>query len=74
MTPQVTKSRAFTLSELLLAYAVLALVLWLMIGVGGYIQNEAKARLASDMVLVLREALATYHAETETYPACGPVV
>ena len=57
-----------TRAELLLVYVVLALVLVLMAGLGGYVQKEAKSRLAEDMLLTLREALAAYHSAVGRYP------
>ncbi len=47
--------------ELLLVYVVLALATVLLAGVNGYVQREAKCRLAEDMLLTLRESLPAYH-------------
>lgn len=57
-----------TRMELVLTYAVVALMMALMVGVGDYIQRESKGRLAEEMVLTLREALVAYHAATGRYP------
>lgn len=64
--------RAMTRMELVLTYAVVALMMALMVGVGDYIQRESKGRLAEEMVLTLREAVVAYHAATGRYPPGHP--
>ncbi len=61
-----------TRRELVLTYAVVALMMALMVGVGDYIQRESKGRLAEEMVLTLREAVVAYHAATGRYPPGQP--
>ena len=61
-----------TRMELVLTYAVVALMMALMVGVGDYIQRESKSRLAEEMVLTLREAVVAYHAATGRYPQGRP--
>ncbi len=58
--------------ELLLVYVVLALATVLLAGVNGYVQREAKCRLAEDMLLTLRESLPAYHEAVGRYPAERP--
>lgn len=60
--------RAMSRMELVLTYAVVALMMALMVGVGDYIQRESKGRLAEEMVLTLREAVVAYHAAIGRYP------
>ncbi len=61
--------RGMTRVELLLVYVVLTLAVVLLAGVNGYVQREAKCRLAEDMLLTLRESLPAYHEAVGEYPA-----
>ncbi len=61
-----------TRMELVLTYAIVALAMALMVGVGDYIQRESKGRLAEEMVLTLREAVVAFHAANGRYPPGHP--
>ena len=60
--------RGMTLLELVLAYLVLALILSGLVGLGAYVQREAKIRQAQEMVMLLRDATIAYHQTRSEYP------
>jgi prepilin-type N-terminal cleavage/methylation domain-containing protein len=58
----------FTLFELVLAVTILAILVSMVAGVGGYALMQAKIRLAESTISILVTALEQYHDFTGTFP------
>jgi len=65
---------AVTLIEMLIVIAVMSLMVSLVLGIAGSIQNQNSARLTRDAIALLDTALQQYHDVERTFPDPGQSV
>ena len=66
------KRRAFTLIELLIVMAVIAVILGLILGTSGYVRNRAARDRAQVEIAALEAALERFKADNGIYPETPP--
>lgn len=71
-TPSHSRSRAFTLLEMLTTVAVLVIVLGLMVDLAGYVRNRSATDLARQVLWSLDQAMAAYTERYHGYPLVHP--